>query len=280
MLPTADEVAFYPLTHSLTHSLGFDSLFTDRDIIQMPIQSILAPLIARRRTPHVQKLYADIGGGSPITRLTQEQKGLLERRLDELHPSTAPHRGYLAFRYSGPSSEQALLDMKRDGVRDVVLFSQYPQWSCATMGSSLNEWWRVAERLQLSSHFRWSIIDRWFDNAAFIDAVVKRIVEALRKLPTDADRREAVLVFSAHSLPIKAVERGDQYPAEVAATVNLVMQRLAARLGTTANKYYLCYQSQVGRVPWLGPRTDLVHTISHWLQPSPSLVLASAHVPS
>lgn len=44
---------------------------------------------------------------------------------------------------------------------------------------------------------------------------------------------------------------GDPYPAEVAATVWAVMQRL-----NFSNPYRLCYQSQVGPQPWLGPQTS------------------------
>lgn len=44
---------------------------------------------------------------------------------------------------------------------------------------------------------------------------------------------------------------GDPYPAEVAATVYAVMQRLKF-----SNPYRLCWQSQVGPQPWLGPQTQ------------------------
>lgn len=44
---------------------------------------------------------------------------------------------------------------------------------------------------------------------------------------------------------------GDPYPAEVAATVYAVMQRLKF-----SNPYRLCWQSQVGPSAWLGPQTS------------------------
>jgi ferrochelatase len=65
-------------------------------------------------------------------------------------------------------------------------------------------------------------------------------------------RDEVVLVFSAHSIPHYVVDRGDSYPHEVAATVYLVMQAL----GFT-HRYCVAWQSKVGPLPWLGPRTDL-----------------------
>jgi len=63
-------------------------LFSDPDLIPLPFQSYLAPLISRRRTPGIQKQYAKIGGGSPIIAWTERQGKLLEKILDEKSPST------------------------------------------------------------------------------------------------------------------------------------------------------------------------------------------------
>ena len=219
----------------------------------MPLQRIAGPLIARLRTPKIEKLYEEIGGGSPITPITQEQCRKVEKRMDQLCPSSAPHKGYLAFRYSGPSTAEALQQMKEDGVRRAVAFSQYPQWSCATTGSSLNELWRVARELGMEDAFQWSIVDRWFDNEKYIDALVQNVRSALKRFPTEQDAAEAVILFSAHSLPISQIDRGETYPKELGATTHKVMDALGFR-----HKHLLCYQSQVGRVKWLGPQTDHV----------------------
>jgi protoporphyrin/coproporphyrin ferrochelatase len=82
-------------------------LFADREIIQLPLQRWLGPLIARRRTPKVKGLYANIGGGSPILRHTEAQGRGMVARLDRLSPGTAPHKFYVAFRYARPKSEDA-----------------------------------------------------------------------------------------------------------------------------------------------------------------------------
>src|SRR6476660_2762551 len=102
-------------------------LFADREIIQLPLQRWLGPLIARRRTPKVRGLYAAIGGGSPILRYTEAQGRGMVARLDRLSPETAPHRFYIAFRYTRPSSDDALRMMQADGVERAVAFTQYPQ---------------------------------------------------------------------------------------------------------------------------------------------------------
>jgi protoporphyrin/coproporphyrin ferrochelatase len=227
-------------------------LFADREIIQLPFQKWLGPFIARRRTPRVRDLYASIGGGSPILGYTRAQgRGMVER-LDRLSPETAPHRFYVAFRYAKPKSEEALRAMHADGVERAVAFTQYPQYSCSTTGSSLNELWRAAGRTGLRDAFRWSIIDRWPVHPGFVEAMTDTVREGLEEFDPE-ERERAVLLFSAHSLPLDVIDRGDAYPQEVGATVQRVVERLGA-----SNPYVLAYQSDVGPVRWLGPSTAQV----------------------
>ena len=227
-------------------------LFADREIIQLPLQRWLGPFIARRRTPKVRGLYAAIGGGSPILRYTRAQGQGMVARLDRISPETAPHKFYVAFRYTHPGSDEALRAMHADGVERAVAFTQYPQFSCSTTGSSLNELWRAAGRTGLRHAFEWSIIDRWPVHRGFIDATTETVREGLREFDP-ADRDRAVILFSAHSLPLDVIDRGDSYPQEVGASVQKVVEQLGA-----PNPYLLAYQSDVGPVRWLGPSTEQV----------------------
>jgi len=227
-------------------------LFKDREIIQLPAQGWLGPFIARRRTPKVRKLYEGIGGGSPILHWTEVQgRGMVER-LDHLSPGTAPHRFYVAFRYVSPFSEDALTRMKADGVKRAVAFTQYQQFSCATTGSSLNELWRALGRLGMANEFRWSVIDRWPTHPAFVRAMVKSVREGLEQFPPE-ERDGVLLLFSAHSLPLAFIDRGDPYPQEVGASVHEVL-----KAGGFRNQFLLSYQSEVGPLRWLGPSTEQV----------------------
>uniref|UniRef100_A0A8C2DLK0 Ferrochelatase n=1 Tax=Cyprinus carpio TaxID=7962 RepID=A0A8C2DLK0_CYPCA len=74
----------------------------------------------------------------------------------------------------------------------------------------------------------------------------------LEKFPAEK-RDDVVILFSAHSLPLSVVNRGDPYPQEVGATVQRVMDRLGH-----CNPYRLVWQSKVGPMAWLGPQTDEV----------------------
>jgi len=228
------------------------NLFTDTDIIQMPFQRYVAPILASRRTPHIKKLYAEIGNCSPITKLTKQQAENTMKQLDEISPNTAPHKAYIGFRYAGPKVTDALDQMKEDGIERAVAFSQYPQFSCTTTGSSLNHLWRTLKEKNMEKTFKWSIIDRWPSHPKFTDAVVTQVKKGLEKF-SDSARSDVIILFSAHSLPLKTVFKGDQYAAEVAATVYDVMRKL-----DFSHKYMLTWQSQVGRIPWLEPQTDKI----------------------
>jgi len=227
-------------------------LFADREIIQLPLQRWLGPFIARRRTPKVRNLYANIGGGSPILRYTEAQGKGMVARLDRISPETAPHKFYVAFRYTHPGSDDALRAMHADGVERAVAFTQYPQFSCSTTGSSLNELWRAAGRSGLRHAFEWSVIDRWPVHPGFIDAMTETVRDGLGQFEV-ADREKVLILFSAHSLPLDVIDRGDSYPQEVGASVQRVVDQLGGSL-----PYILAYQSDVGPVRWLGPSTEQV----------------------
>ncbi|XP_032166201.1 ferrochelatase, mitochondrial isoform X3 [Mustela erminea] len=192
-------------------------LFLDRDLMTLPIQNKLAPIIAKRRTPKIQEQYRRIGGGSPIKMWTSTQGEGMVKLLDELSPHTAPHKYYIGFRYVHPLTEEAIEEMERDGIERAIAFTQYPQYSCSTTGSSLNAIYRYYNQVGKKPGMKWSTIDRW---------------------PT-------------HPLLIQVVNRGDPYPQEVGATVQRVMDKL-----DYSNPYRLVWQSKVGPMPWLGPQTD------------------------
>lgn len=252
---------------STTDEVGdfLSRLFSDADLIPLGrLQNFLGPLISRRRTPKIQKQYADIGGGSPIRKWSEYQCEEMCKILDQISPETAPHKPYVAFRYANPLTEHVYEQMIKDGFGNgkggrAVAFTQYPQYSCSTTGSSLNELWKWRTRLEgkrgsSETHpegsVTWSVIDRWPTHPGLVEAFAQNIEAQLKTYPEER-RKDVVLLFSAHSLPMSVVNRGDTYPAEVAATVNAVMTRLGF-----SNPYRLCWQSQVGPSAWLGAQTS------------------------
>lgn len=229
------------------------NLFNDRDLLKLPFnQELVAKFITERRYKMIESHYDEIGGGSPIRKWTGLQGDKMVELLDEMNPESAPHKYYIGFRYAAPLTETAITEIEHDQPEHVVAFTQYPQYSCATTGSSLNHIARTYNEMGKKPSSTWSVIDRWPQWGGLIDAFVECTIAGLNKIPVE-DRHKAVIMFSAHSLPLSAVERGDPYPHEVAATVYAVMEKLEFR-----NPWRVTWQSQVGPRKWLSPKTDEV----------------------
>jgi ferrochelatase len=217
------------------------NLFCDPDIIDFPFARIgrkpLAKLISVTRAKKVQHHYSVIGGGSPIRRFTEQQARALE---NELRDSGIDARCFVAMRYWHPFTTEAIEQLKAADCDEVVLLPLYPQYSSTTTGSSLNEWRRLYR-----SDVPVQCIDAFYQNDLYLDAVVEKIEDARLRFPNP---ETAELVFSAHSVPVSVIEKGDPYQRQIEETVALVMQR-----GGWRNHHRLCYQSKVGASKWLQP---------------------------
>jgi protoporphyrin/coproporphyrin ferrochelatase len=216
------------------------NLFCDPDIINFPgsflARKPLAKLISTRRSKNVAKHYAEIGGGSPIRRLTEQQSRALEAAL-RLRINA---RTIVAMRYWHPDTREAIAALERAPFDELVLLPLYPHYSFATTGSSLKEWNR-----QYTARVPVRTIDHFFDHPDYIAAIVERINSVLCELD---DPDQVHLVFSAHGLPVALVEKGDPYPKQIEQTVKLVQE-----LGSWENPFTLCFQSRVGPQKWLQP---------------------------
>jgi protoporphyrin/coproporphyrin ferrochelatase len=214
------------------------NLFCDPDIINFPgaflARKLIAKLISTTRTKVVGQHYAEIGGGSPIRRLTEQQARALEETL-------RPHlnaRTIVAMRYWHPDTAEAVAALEAEPYDELVLLPLYPHYSFATTRSSLREWDRqYGARLKTRPGPKppVKIIDHFYDHPDYIAGIVERI-------------NSVQLVFSAHGLPVTLVEQGDPYPKHIEQTVQLVRQ-----LGAWPNPFVLCYQSKVGPQKWLQP---------------------------
>jgi ferrochelatase len=227
------------------------NLFCDPDIIDFPLAWIarkpLARLISTRRSKVVAEHYAEIGGGSPIGRLTEGQGRALEAALSPYVEA----KTFVAMRYWNPLTGEALCALNAWPHDELVLLPLYPHYSFATTRSSLKEWKRQT-RNKLREPAR--IIESFYDHPNYIEALRERVNE---KLATLKNPNEVFLVFSAHGLPLKLIQNGDPYPVHISKTMNLVLDQ-----GRWPNKHVLCYQSRVGPQKWLEP--SLTQTIE-WL---------------
>lgn len=217
------------------------NLFCDPDIIDFPFARIgrrpLAKLISTTRARKVQHHYATIGGGSPIRRFTEQQARSLQLKLQR---DGLDAHCFVAMRYWHPFTAEAVEQLRAARCDEVVLLPLYPQYSCTTTGSSINEWRRL---------FRGDIpvcsVNSFYRHEFYLQALVEKVDEALARF--DCPERPEI-VFSAHSVPVAVIEKGDPYQRQIKETVDLLMQR-----GAWSNQHRLCYQSKVGASKWLQP---------------------------
>ena len=218
------------------------NLFCDPDIIDFPFARIgrkpLAKLISTARARKVEHHYSVIGGGSPIRKHTEAQARALEERLREAGIDATC---VVAMRYWHPFTREAIAQLEAAGVEEIVLLPLYPQYSVTTTGSSLNEWRRCFQDSLVPVHW----VRDFYHYPTYLQAVVEKVEEALDRFSRP---QEATLVFSAHSVPIAVVEKGDPYQKQIEETVEMVMER-----GGWRNPHRLCYQSKVGASKWLQP---------------------------
>jgi ferrochelatase len=228
------------------------NLFSDRDIIELPLGSLLQPLfaraIARLRGPSVRRNYALIGGGSPQLRLTRAQADALQARLDGDAPGAASV--FVAMRYWGPSTDAALEAMSARGIGRIVTLPLYPHYSRATTGSSERALGRALEDPRFRGRFQVSGVRSYADDPVYLAALADTIRAGLATFAPER-RDEVVLLFSAHGLPQRFVDRGDPYVAETEKTRRGVLSLLQL-----PNRHVLGYQSRTGPVRWTGPGTD------------------------
>lgn len=219
------------------------NLFSDRELIQLPAGALLqkpfAKLISHFRAKHVVDNYRMIGGKSPLLAWTQKQAAGIAQRLENMQP-------FVVMRYWHPFAEEVLTEIKQAGIEQAVVLSMYPHNTGATTGSSINDFKRTAARIY--PELTYQLIEEWYDHSGYLDALANRINSALDDL-SDSERNEAQIVFSAHALPQKFIDRGDPYLMQVEATVQGVMRRV----GDVDS--HLGFQSRSGPVQWMEPET-------------------------
>jgi protoporphyrin/coproporphyrin ferrochelatase len=226
------------------------NLFSDPEIVRLPVRAMQKPLawlISRARHKKSSGYYAQIGGGSPLRRITEEQAAALR---GELARRSVEANVYVGMRYWRPYSEEAIDQIVRDGVDDLILLPLYPQFSVSTTGSSFKDFEALIGKHNGLRRLRCHYIPQWHTHETYIRALAEQISGEIGKFP-DPDPRRVHLLFSAHSVPQSYIERGDPYLQHIEETVRLVSEGLG-----DLSPVHLSFQSKVGPVKWLEPSTD------------------------
>jgi ferrochelatase len=222
-------------------------LFSDPAILAglpAPFRQMVAFAISQAKGPSSIESYAAIGGGSPQLRWTELQatgvRDLLARDSVRIE---------IGMRSAQPTIEQALFKLREWGAERLVALPLFPQYSTTTTGTCFTEMENSLKRL------RWAppvtSIRNWPDHPGYASLLRSLVDETIRQAEQEraASSEPIHVLFSAHSLPLSIVKKGDPYPQDVERTIRAVTPGLV-------HSWSLCYQSRNGPLPWLSPYTE------------------------
>ena len=221
------------------------NLFNDPAILNLPtfLRYPLAKLISNRRAPVAKKIYEELGGASPILKLTKEQSEALEKKINQ-DQEIDEYKCFIVMRCWHPRAEQVIKEVQFFNPEEVILMPLYPQYSAATSGSSIKEWKDVCKKNQYK--VKTSTICCYPTDQNFVKAHTKEILKKIK------DLKNFKLIFSAHGLPEKNIKKGDPYQWQVEQSVKKIVEEL----NIENLDWILSYQSRVGPLKWIGPSTE------------------------
>jgi len=233
------------------------------DIHPVARKLLLELVILPTRPSKSAAAYAKVWSaeGSPLLTFSRALEAKVRQALGPGHAVE------LGMRYGRPSIPEALGRLRAAGVERLVVAPLYPQYSSAATGSSLEAVFAELSRQHVVPPV--AVLPAFYDDPGFIGAFAEVGAPVLER-----DRPDHVL-FSFHGLPERHVKASDHsgrhclqsagccdaigvanrdcYRAHCFATA----RALAARLALAPGSWSVCFQSRLGRTPWIKPYTDL-----------------------
>ena len=202
------------------------------------LRKFVAFMITKGRLKTAKHNYEQIGGKSPLCELTAklcEKISSLQSEFDAVD---------FAMNYTSPFVKDVL--KKYEKFDEIVLLPLYPHHSQTTITSSLADFKKAKEELKLKAKI--SLCEPFYDDDAYNKIIISHIREAIK----DTDISDVSLIFSAHSLPRKIIEKGDIYEKHINEHVQILSKMLKEQ-GLNFKDVSLAYQSRLGPVKWLEP---------------------------
>ena len=221
------------------------------------VNFLIVPFRSRSSASLYQKVWTD--RGSPLLFHSQDLTEKVSQEVGE-HATTR-----LAMRYGNPSIREGLEAFHREGIRRVVVFPLYPQYSLAATESSVQKVRSVAKAE--GWQFDFEFVPPFYIEKAFIDA----FEEVGRPF---IDKGFDKVLFSFHGLPERQVKKTDpsgQYCLEQKSCCEKIVsenvlcyrahcyataRELARRFSLSDRDYVIGFQSRLGRTPWIQPYSD------------------------
>ncbi len=223
------------------------NLFNDPTVLNFPFAFLyrkpLAWLISNMRDMTSREMYKKIGSISPLIPITYLQAEKLQALFNK---NSLQMDVFIGFRYCKPFIENVLDDIVKLRYERIVILPLYPQYSFTTTGSVelvVNKWGKKNDKVELY------LIKRWYDDEDYIQSYTNLIQNSLEH----CDLRSTEIIFSAHSIPLFNIEKGDPYQKQITETCELIIKKLSWK-----KKWHIAYQSKLGPVKWLEPACDKV----------------------
>ncbi len=238
MTPAPGRVGVLVMAYGTPSSLDeVEAFYTDVRRGRAPSAEQLAELVAR---------YEAIGGVSPLSRRTAEQVAGIQQQLELRFPGR--FLCTVGNKHSEPRIETAVESLADKGVRQLVGLVLAPHYSRGSVGEYVARATGPAQERDMSATF----IEQWHDDPVLIDLLAERVTGSFESLGTEGEHArkadELLVLFTAHSLPLRVVADGDPYADQLRRTGELV----ASAAGF--ERWDVAWQS-AGRTPepWLGP---------------------------
>jgi protoporphyrin/coproporphyrin ferrochelatase len=196
--------------------------------------------------------YAAIGGKSPLLEITTRQAQALEQALN-LRGSERKYQVYVGMRHWHPYIRETVAQIAADGFTDLVAICMTPFSSRMSTGAYFEKLTQAIEAQIDQPAWREALtvrkIGAWFAHPTYVQAIAANVQAALADFHS-SDGTPPVVLFSAHSLPVVAVQQGDPYADQFEKLACLV----AEEAGLPDGQWRTCFQSAGAQsIPWLGP---------------------------
>lgn len=226
--------------------LFLKNMFEDKNILTMKsdlLRHFIATMIVFSRTENSQEIYRRLGGKSPLVGHTKNLVKKLQSRFNENMIVE------FAMRYTPPFASEVIQRLHKENVEKIYLIPLYPQQSSTTTKSSLEDF---EEQYHLSDGDAIvTEIKHFFQNKTYNRAILERIKEKMQGF----DYGEYDLIFSAHGLPQKIVDRGDVYQKHIEKHI-AILKDMIKEENMLFKNIHLAYQSKVGPMEWLKPSLE------------------------
>jgi protoporphyrin/coproporphyrin ferrochelatase len=229
------------------------------DIPPLPRHVLVNYVIIPKRYKNTTELYKKIWNenGSPLMHYTLKSADLLQKELG------GEYNVQVAMRYRLPSIENSLEKLRKADTGRIIILPLFPQYASATVGSVHQKVMEIISKWQVIPDV--TFISEFHDHPFYI----KACAEVSWKF--NLNEFDHVL-FSYHGLPERQIKKADRsgicltdaccntisganlycYRAQCFNTSRLI----AGSLNITEENYTVCFQSRLGKDPWIKPYAD------------------------